>query len=122
MFLGNLPPGILYGSPQSVESSCWRTKIKISSSNFKNFVKSSGKRSLRRQRLKFKDEIRRNLLSHAAYSPDLAPFNYHFFPRWLRTLVHTMVSKNGLIYGLRRKEKVFTAAIFINGPKNGKKM
>ena len=67
----------------------------------------------------------REVLSHAAYSPDLAPSDYHLFALMSHTLaeqssalIRTKMWKNGL----QQKRKPFTVAVFTNCPKDAKRV
>ena len=67
--------------------------------------------------------------THPAFSPDLAPSNYHLFslnhaPRATRSLsgtsILTKTSENGLMSGLPRKMRNFFGVVYTNCPKDGK--
>ena len=66
-----------------------------------------------------------DVLSHAAYLPDLAPSDYHFFASMGHALPEQRSSslediKNSSMNGLRQKGKMFTGVVFTNCQKDGK--
>jgi len=65
------------------------------------------------------------VLSHPAYSPDLAPSDYHLFLSMDHVLAErhfdsTKISENGLMSGLPRKMRNFFGVVYTNYPKDGK--
>jgi len=65
------------------------------------------------------------VLPHPAYSPDLAPSDYHLFSSMGHALsgtsILTKTSENGLMSGLLRKMRNFFGVVYTNCPKDGKK-
>jgi len=65
------------------------------------------------------------VLSHPAYSPDLASSDYHLFLSMDHALAErhfdsTKISENGLMSGLPRKMRNFFGVVYTNCPKDGK--
>jgi len=68
------------------------------------------------------------MLPHPAYSPDLAPSDYHLFSmhrRWATrslsdTSILTKTSENDLMSGLPRKMRNFFGVVYTNCPKDEK--
>jgi len=65
------------------------------------------------------------VLPHAAYSPELAPSDYHLLASMSHVLAEQRFGsyedvKNGSMNGSRQKGKIFTGVVFTNCPKDGK--